>query len=582
MSESAGVRISSEQRRSAKQVWLPYAIAIGAQLPLVCLYLLGLVSRVHYQFFPFAIALTCFLAWQRWPRGEANPFHSSAFSSVLVVFAVLFGLAGVAFVTPWFSACSVVLLVASLFSRTIDTESRRTLFPCVLPLATCIHPPGTGDMVIIGWLQSQSAAFTSRLLDLIGYVHHMPGTVIQSPLGKEFGIAEACSGVTSFFMLLFAAIALNVWLRRPWFQATVLVLTVPFWAVLVNTGRIIAIPVADNLFEFDLSTGWTHTLLGYLAMVIGIGMLLSTDQFLQFLFGATEDFSDENSGLARRVARFWNRVISGQEEAAKHRQKKREGVSRLGRGLLWTSAVLLGLAGVYSLSDVYRSWNAPGLVVRFFDSEVTTVLDENDLPAQVALWNRMGFRSEDHGHGSDLGKHSDVWQYASNRSGAVASFDQAFPGWHELTTCYRNQGWQLVGQSRLVKTPDLEEFQVDGEPWLYVQADFEKPTGERGFLLFSLFDAMGNPQDPPTDWGFLKSLVTRLSNRLSHRIRTNLFQGEAYQTQVFMTGYGSIPDDIKEETVANYLVLRDQMRKKFLARRNGTAGSPQAEGTSAN
>lgn len=557
------------------KVWLPYAIAIGAQLPLVALYFLGLWKRIHYQFFPFAIALTVFLAWQRWPRNESRKFHSSSFASVLTLAAIVFGVAGVMFVYPWFSAVSVVLLTGSLFARTIDPETKKSLFPCMLPLATCLHPPGTGDMMIIGWLQSMSARFTSRLLDLMGYVHHMPGTTIQTPLGKEFGIAEACSGVTSFFMLLFAAVALGVWLRRPWFRATMLVLSVPFWAVAVNTTRIISIPVADNLFGMDLSSGVLHTLLGYVAMMVGIGLLLSTDQFIFFLFGPAEDYGDDAGGLARRIGRFWNRVVSGVSEEKKGRTRQRTAVSGLGRGLLWTAAVVLGLGGLFSLSDVYRSMNASDLQVRFFDVDVTTTLDQADLPGEVDGWRMREFVSQDHGHGSDLGKHSDVWQYVSPKCAAVAAFDQTFPGWHELTTCYRNQGWELAGP-RLVKTPPGDGFKVDGRDWPYVQAEFRKPTGEQAFLVFSLFDAFGQPHDPPADWGLLKSFVVRASNRLSHRIRASLLQGEAYQTQIFLTSYTRITDEVKDEAVSRYLVLREEMRKKFLEKRKQEAGGGSA------
>ncbi len=565
---------------SAMVVLLPYAIAIGAQLPLLMLYFADLWKRTHYQFFPIAIILTVYLAFTRWPRNVDRPFFSNTFSSVCMVTGLVFGVAGVMFVFPWFTAVSVLVLVTSLFARTVDNDSQRSLLPCALPMLTCLYLPGGLDSQIIGWLQYLSATFTSRLLDLLGYVHHMPGTVITAATGEQFGIAEACSGVVSFHTLVFAAIALCVLQRRPWFRATLLVISAGFWAVFINTVRIMAIPLADWMFELNLSEGILHEVLGYSMMLVGVLLLLSTDQFIFFMFGPAEEFGEDSGGLGRRVSRFWNSVISGGNSGERVRTRKRLDISPIGRSLTWGVAGILLLGGLWSLTDVFRSWNASGdLKVRFFDLDVTTVLNEGDLPAVVDNWERKEFEAQDHGHGSDLGRHSDRWQYVGPKCAMSASLDQAFPGWHELTTCYRNQGWKLV--SRMVVTPSGDEFGIDGKPWQMVVAEFERETGERAYLVFSLFDAFGQPFDPPGDWGMLKSFLIRASNRLSNRIRANLFQGDAYQTQIFLVRYGVIPDDIKEEAVARYLVLREQMRKRFLEKKSG-GSSPNAGVETAN
>ncbi len=564
----------------ASRIWLPYAIAIGAQIPMVVLYFLGLWKRVHYQFFPVAIVITAVLIWSRWPRNQARPFFSSTFSSLLLLAGIVFGVAGVAFVHPWFSATSVLLLLGSLLARTVDAETGKSLFPCVLPLATCLHPPGGMDVALISWLQTRSAGFTSRMLDLIGYVHHMPGTVLQSANGKEFGIEEACSGVTSFYMLLFAAVTLCVWLRRPWFRSTLLVLSALFWAVFMNTVRIMSIALADEWMGYDLAHGLSHALLGYTTMGLGILLLLSTDQFLHFLFGPVEEFGDESGGLGRRITRFWNSVISGGKPRS--RERHREAVSALGRGLAWTAAILLGLGGLFSLYDVALSWNSASKVtVQFFNVDVTSSLKEDALPKELETWKLARFEASERGPGSDLGQHSDVWQYAAPNCNPVVSFDQAFPGWHELTRCYQNMGWELV-PDRIVVLPPEAEFLVNERAWPYVRAEFKKPTGERGFLVFSLFDAFGEPLIPPDD-NFLNSLFVRIANRLSHRIRANLFQSEAYQTQIFLTSFGTIPDTVKDEAVSRYLVLRENMRTAFVERRENEAGTaPPATDTSAN
>jgi len=65
--------------------------------------------------------------------------------------------------------------------------------------------------------------------------------------------------------------------------------TAVFWALLMNVGRVLAIAVAQVRFNQDLTTGWQHDAVGYAAMGLAIPFLLSTDRFIQFIFGGIPD-----------------------------------------------------------------------------------------------------------------------------------------------------------------------------------------------------------------------------------------------------------------------------------------------------
>ena len=111
------------------------------------------------------------------------------------------------------------------------------------------------------------------------------------------------------------------------------------------------------------------------------------------------------------------------------------------------------------------------------------------MPLTLDEWNRVNYDSDTRSRGSDLGEQSDSWVYQSAKSRflAYASFDQAFPGWHELTTCYGNDGWELKRRDRRGGGDEVESNIPDEvNEWPYVEAYFEKPTGEKGYLLFSL------------------------------------------------------------------------------------------------
>lgn len=598
------------------KILLPYGLAILAQFPMLFLYFKGLWGRPHYQPFAVAILATIGIALYRWPFNSKHPFHRSITSDLLLVLGLGFAIVGALFIEPWFAALSAMLIVTSLFARTLDRENLKTLWPCSLPLFVYLTLPFNMDVRLITTLQQYSAVYTSKLLDLAGLGHHMDGTVINVPVLGEYGIEQACSGVQSFFTLLLVAVIFIVHSRRLktpgigiglvavfsaflcfvlratvlampiWsealliagvgflllsligFRAAALVLSAVFWALFMNTMRIMLIPLAKHFIDLDLSHGILHELLGYLALSLGILMLFSTDQFFLFLFGPVERSIGESGPFGSSITNFWNNFLAGSNQEPsqsgrrkKKRQRERVPVSNGGRIFIWTVTVCMIATGLFQLGDVQRSRVQSKLKVKFFDTDVTVDFEKDDIPEFVDTWKQVHYKTEDRSRGSDLGQRSDVWQFRSPSCAAVASLDQTFPGWHELTTCYKNQGWELKKRTR--KTPSDILGEDTENDWSYIEATFEKRTGEKGYLLFSHFNAFGEGIDSPGQWGTINSFFIRARNRMSHRIRASLFQGEAYQTQVFLTSFGGFSDELKQEVNERYLKIRETMRSRF-------------------
>ena len=340
----------------------------------------------------------------------------------------------------------------------------------------------------------------------------------------------------------------------------------------MNTMRISAIPLSEFMFEIDLTHGIPHDLLGYGALTVGILMVFSTDQLLLFLFGPVEQSSGESGPFGRLITSFWNNVLAGSEtdETSSTRRKKRSRsrapISKTGRKFIWTIAGLMVAMGLFQLVDVQRSFAATNLKVRFFDADVTLDYQQGDIPEFVDNWKRVEYKVQDRSRGSDLGQRSDVWQFRSPNCAATASLDQTFPGWHELTTCYKNQGWELLSRKR--KTPrDILGENAGDDAWPFIEATFERKTGEKGYLLFSHFDAFGDGVDAPDKWATLNSFFIRAKNRMSHRIRSSLFRGEVYQTQVFLASFNDLNEDVKQEINERYLKIREQLRTRFLEKK---------------
>jgi len=579
------------------KIALPYALAIASQLPMLLLYFRDLMGLPHYQFFPFSLLATATFAFMRWPKDLENPFHRSWLSNVLLIAGLFCGLVCILFQAQWFAALSVMLLVASLLTRTTDGESLGSLGLASLPFFTCLQLPLRWDTRLIVWLQQVSASITSMVLDLIGLKHNREGTVIEVPGTKGYGIEEMCSGVQSFFTLFFFAVVVIVFFRRArtnayqflaatglaiftavigasasipiltyiiapiifvyglmGARATLLIVASILCSIFMNTVRIVTIPIAEQWFGVDLAHGLKHALLGYAVLIAGVLLLFSTDQLIQFVFGP----QDSDGGIFGQIAKSLNK-----KKKTKTSKRKRRSISSATKGLIWTTAVILCLCGLVQIGQVGTALADPNTKIHFFDPNVTVPFEEGDIPDEIANWKKIDYSKDLRNRSADFGLRSDAWQFRAPRCAPRISFDQTFPGWHELTTCYKNAGWNLIKRTRVEPSS-----QTVAQGWPYVEATFKKETGEHAYMLFSIFDARGESVDPPSSWGGFGSQLIRLKGRMAHKWRSKLFQSEAYQTQVFVQTNGPINEDLRTEVRDRYLVIREVIRQRFLEKQN--------------
>ncbi len=550
-----------------RTILLPYLILGGLHLPLLLMYLfrdLWSDLRAHYHFFPFLLASIAYLVWDRWPRETSNPLRVSSASAVLFILSALILTTAILFLEPPLAGLSFALGLSSFLLRIKDLTTGGSLFPISTLMYVLVHTPFgvlNEDRRIITVLQQWSAGITSIFLDIVGVTHDMPGTILRTS-ERSWGVEEACSGVQSFYTLLFCSMFLTVWLRRSALRAGVLVGSSLFWALVMNTLRIFSIPIAHFGLGMDLSTGWQHAALGYATLILGIFMLYSTDQFLEFLFGSMDSEKSGTETEASAVGRFWNRFVAGRSTY----------VSEDWQPAAKWSYVHYGFVAIPLLMSLVLS---PGLIslassqgVDFFRSDVVMKVDEKWLPAEIDGWRLERYETATRERGSDLGQRSDIWYYSGHNMVATFSFDQAFPGWHELTTCYQNSetGWQILdlgrGRVRLVeKLPNVANPGEETEVSL-IQVDLIEPTsGRGGYLLFGLDDAEGAAINAPGDWSFITSVLEKLKNRFAHEVRASFFRSEGYQTQVFISR--NVTGEERAELKNLYLKLRSIAQAKM-------------------
>ena len=324
-----------------------------AHLPLVLLQCRRLWTLEYYQFFPFAFVIFGWLFHTRRLRGF---WKWDAVSSILVGLDLGLLAAGTLLNSPWIVYVGALLLCFSVCRSCLDAEYETSLgYLILLPLIT-LRLPLAYDVKVISWLQEVTTRVGSRLLNDFGFLHIQEGNILEFP-GKRFLVEEACSGVQSLFSVLFLASLIVCGYRRRWLHAGLVLISAIGFAGLMNVFRICAISVAWAQFGRDLSTGWQHDLVGYLALASAAFLVFSADAFMDSIF---ETVSDVRVGgmspqFHNPLIVFWNHAF---------RLRTRKDSLEPGRftGNLTRHSIIMTTAAVFSAGTVLRDWFRLGKV----------------------------------------------------------------------------------------------------------------------------------------------------------------------------------------------------------------------------
>lgn len=542
------VMLSDTSKQRMQEFGPPLVLAaVVSAAPYLLIYLKNLWEQAHYQFFPLLIGAVIYLAYSRW--GGRYAFPSTALGKLFRWFiGVLFlgGCAGLlcatVFASPWMGYFGFACCLGVWFAHHRDVETGQSLVYLALPVALIWQPPYnsivTGDTILIQQLQAISARLSSMWLDIFGYDHFQPGTILEIA-GKSFGVAEACSGIQSFFAVLCVGALLVAFLRRGFWHSAFLLATSPFWALLMNTIRITAIPVAYKSLGIDLSHGLLHELLGYTTMALAIGLLLSTDELLLAL-GSLFTSSKVGHTQPAKTSPASSSTLDGEVGF------KLSGIRGVMAGICML--VFLIFFGIQTY-DTAESWNAQRDVIDFFRNEPLIMMSARDMPKELNGWKQVEYDQQNRERGNDdLGQRSDMWYYSAPFGRVSVSFDQMFPAWHELTRCYNSGGWTPGARRVLGKEQGFE--------WPAVTVEMTKGS-EHGFLVFSLINRSGKPMQPPGAYNYWTILEERLRGRLTPAVRGALFGTASYQSQIFVTTNSRLPEEAQQEMIRRYAVARE-------------------------
>ncbi|XZE55468.1 exosortase U [Planctomycetaceae bacterium SH139] len=492
---SIGASIFAEPEKFWRLFW---GLALVSCLPFVIPYARTLWRQELYQYFPFVWLAVGYLFWLRWDRVFRGPSKTLAWASL--AFGSGFLALGAGMHSTWFGNLGFVLITTSLLmsQRSLRAGSLGYL---ALPLIMLIRIPQLHAQSLVSRLQKVTSQLGSLLLDIVGVPNFLQGNVLNLPT-KELFVAEACSGIQSAFTMCFLALLIIVWRRRAFLLVPLYVVAALVLAIVANTFRISIIALAEAWYQYDLTTGVAHDLIGYISLALGAGILLSFD-VLVGLF-AHPVFVPVNENGANPFGATWNWVFgfnattyrdSGygwqmeEEEQADYVDEEETPLADdRGKEIAapWRPMIFAGISCVAALVML------GGLLVGRSDSRPIIAQDELlfDPPSDL-LKDRVGILSiGDHTivrNGSEprLGTHADLWSCGTNTEVVMS---QPYVGWHELCVCYEAKDWLLEDRYNLnVKV---------GKP--IAVGEFSQGESLYGYLLFTAIDSDGTVPNPPS------------------------------------------------------------------------------------
>jgi len=534
-----------------------WGVTLLACLPFLIPYMRTLWRQELYQYFPFVLLGVGYLAFARWNRHWH--FIRGRWGWFLATLGGVFLACGALLASSWLGSVGFLLLATSfLFSH--SSISGGSLGYLALPLIMFVRIPQLHAQSLVSRLQKITSQLASLYLDLLGVPQDTFANAIKLPT-KNLFVAEACSGIQSAFTMCFLALLVLVWKKRPLIVAPLYVAIALGLAIVANIFRVVVISLAEAWYQYDLTSGLLHDMIGYISLLVAAGLLFSFDVFAGLLlhpvdigegkFGANPLAIAWNYSLGFKSADYsdeeftWNEFAGTRENAVQ--EENPEPLSAQ-EGIRWSTAALLGvtiLSGFFMLGGVAfgRTDSRP------VTSKEALLFDPpNDfLPGQVGVLTVGKHELMRDGDDPQLGRHADVWTCGNTNVVGQIVMSQPFVGWHELCVCYEVQEWNLEERYNL---------KVDsGKP--IAVGYFTKEQDQKGYLFFTAIDSDGAIPTPPSYTLFGRLLAPFIP------LITDDYAETSGSAQTIMLQFWTMPDreltpaEINE--IANSLVVvRDQ------------------------
>ncbi len=474
----------------------------------------------QYQYFPFVFVVVGALLYKRFPGIFRPPANWYRWTQIALAMLMVAG--SILVRSPWLTGVGFVLLASSFLGSNFGRDGR-VLSPLILPLIMLIRLPLGYDKLLVIRLQSITTDLSSVMLDIIGIPHDASANIIRLA-NKELFVAEACSGIQSVFTLAFIAIALVTLLNRRIWLAPVYILIAIFLAVAANVMRVTSVAVGQAWYGVDLSEGWLHDLIGYVALLVAVLFLLSFDQLVMTLLHPVDPAEDES--VPNPLITAWNWLVSSEDQ-----QKSDQAAERLPQSFSFELAppmirigfvLLIGLVSLGGAAQATRLTffnDAANLApARAMVMATSSELLESPSYQHISVGNHQVNRG---GSNERLGDNADLWEFQLDEITGQLVLSQPYRGWHELCICYEIRDWILINRQVAFPNPDITD---SDDPSDFPIAFARLKSGNNfGYLMYTCVGSNGDVIQPPPKPG-----------RLGTRFDDLVYSGDAYDRDDLM------------------------------------------------
>ena len=527
-------------RQAERRGWLAAGLSFALGLaPLLGLFFGVLRARPAYQFFPLALVAAGLLGWRAWREWDAPLAPGARRGTHLLagVTALVFVLGNVLW-SPWLGMLALLLLLVTLAWSLGGGRLLKAFLPALLMLASIIPPPLGWDQALTLGLRSVAVVTSDGLLDLLGVVHVLEGNTILLP-GQALLVEEACSGINSVVLCGAVGLFWTLWQRRRLAWLLVLLPVTGSFVVLGNIFRITGGAALNYHWQVDWLSGRAHEVFGLVLLAVYCGLILSLDQLLVFLFLPAHQI--ESAKKEKVVSPAGGAPVMGiKPDAAGLRRFKLAG------GLF----AVTGL-GILAARLVFGG-GAAGLVL----PRAVAARDVRlSLPASVAGWQRLDANAGQMKLAETLGVRSIVWRFHRGGAEAVVAVDYPLEGFHDVKSCYVNNGWRVLAEGKIPAGESREDrhgFQLVLERSL-----------RRAEVFHSVVDERGQWLAPPEKKGVLRD---RLFGAGPVAYPTG------YRIQVLVGGYGPLSATVEGDTRELFFQVRQLLVQQLVGQFSKTGG----------
>ncbi|MGC3968267.1 MAG: exosortase U [Pirellulales bacterium] len=519
-----------------------------AHVPMLWIYSRSLLALPQYE---YILALPVFAGILIYSR--ARYLGSLVPGSLLPSFGLFFVAASflaaaVVFDSPWLGAISSLWALLAGCYCWGGSRFMRAALPAWCVLWLVVRLPMEYDTKLVQTLQSVAAAHGSVLLHLLGQPHILSGNVVETP-HKVYAVEEACSGVQSLFAITACTVFFVLFSRMSWWRSLLLLAVGWWWVWAANVARVVLVAYLNSQFDIPIDTGWMHDVLGVGLFALTLGLIYSSGRFLWFLF--------PYGIFGRRDGIDTERL---EPTAVDHEAAPTRFPSLAATPL---SSVFLFL---FYLALTTFLWlpqlRVPAIVA---SPDLLNGLSEKAVLESFNGWELIpySYNREERRTDSQWGANSQAWRYRKGERVLVISVDYPFMGWHDLATCYDNNGWLLNAREQNPIAGSQSSPKLAAAPGVSLR--MQKPVEKDfGFVLFQVFNARLDPMPVP-ETNVFKTLGTRIR---SYRERLATMgasgadlnsQSQTFQVQLFIQDRAPLSEQEEQDLRQLYARFRDQL-----------------------